>query len=121
MAFKFVETLYIKNLKAEIAEDAKVNLWNTGLEAARTGDSLQPVELQDLLPPCNTKEFAGTIEIPVYGNNNQYLRLAAGEEIAVKCASDAECAFYLAMNKEGILRVAETPAEEEVAEESVEE
>lgn len=110
MAYILPTTLTIKNVKPEVVEDAKVNLWNTGLEAAcpcGTGEAQQSVLLGDLLPACNTKEFAGTVQIPVFGNNNQYFTLKAGQEIQVTCHTDAEALFYLAMHKPGILEIAE--------------
>lgn len=111
-------TLVIKNLKTAVpADEAKVNLWNTGLEAAcpcGTGDAQQAVLLNDLLPTCNTEEYAGTVEVPIYGNCNQYHRIPAEGELEVTCGTDAEMHFYLAMASE-TLSVEEKVAEEEGA------
>ena len=110
-------TLTIKNLKK--LPSHQTALWETGLQAVQDATALAADTLEDHLPPCNTKEYEGTIEIPVYGNRNQYILLKSGETATINTSSDAELAFYLAMREEGILEVtgAEivTPAAEDEA------
>lgn len=106
MAYTLPATLNLKNAKSVPA--IETNLFNTGLAAVETGESLHPAAvLEDCLPVLNTEEFAGTIQIPVYGNNNQYFTLKAGEEMTVTVHSDAEALFYLGMHKDGVLEIAE--------------
>lgn len=99
-------TLTLKNMKSVPA--IETNLFNTGLDAVATGEALHPAAvLEDCLPALNTGDYAGTIQIPVYGNNNQYFTLKSGQEMTVTVHSDAEAMFYLAMHQAGILEIAE--------------
>ena len=99
-------TLNLKNMKS--VPSIETNLFNTGLAAVATGEALHPTAvLEDCLPTLNTEEYAGTVQIPVYGNCNQYFTLKAGEEMTVTVNSDAEAMFYLAMHKPGVLEIAE--------------
>lgn len=109
-------TLKITNLKTVGAH--KTDLWETGLKAVQDATALRDdAVLEDCIPECNTKEFEGTIEIPVYGNNNQYIRLSAGEEKTIVIGeTEAEKQFYLAMASDTL---AVEPDTEEVEEEEI--
>lgn len=99
-------TLTLKNMKSVPA--IETNLFNTGLAAVATGEALHPAAvLEDCLPTLNTGDYAGTVQVPVYGNSNQYVTLKSGEEMTVTVHSDAEAVFYLAMHKAGVLEIAE--------------
>lgn len=106
MAYTLPATLNLKNMKSVPA--IETDLFNTGLAAVATGEALHPTAvLEDCLPVLNTADHAGTIQIPIYGNYNQYFTLKAGEEMTVTVHSDAEAMFYLGMHKPGILEIAE--------------
>lgn len=110
-------TLVIKNLRGteevltKTAGENQMNpamddgLFNVGLYAGKDnhgvvcgGQAMHPdATLADLQPACNVADYENTVQIPVYGNNNQYVTLKSGEEFTVETASDAETLFYKQM------------------------
>lgn len=107
-AYTLPATIVLKNLKTTTTGH-ETDLWNPGLVAVATGESLNPSEtLEDCLPALNTADFAGTVQIPVYGNAGQYYTLKPNESITVTPKTDEEALFYMAMAKEGVLSA--TPA-----------
>lgn len=108
MEYTLPVKLTLENLKTKNVQET--SLWNTGLEAEATGESLHPsAALEDCLPVLNTEDYAGTIQIPIYGNRNQYYTLKSGESIKVTATTDAEVIFYTQMAEEGVLKVTTTP------------
>lgn len=110
-------TITVKNLLTAAAEclhnpalDCSCT-WNVGLShmtdndllvgAAEGGNALSAEGLQY---PVNHTE-GNVIEIPVYGNKGQYLRLNPGATATLTAETDSEIAFYLALRKENVLEV----------------